>query len=358
MADLLKNLYSTSLIDNLAKAVFDADPSFKKDAFIKAILDHDWVNKELKARTQHVSEQLCAFLPYSYLQQLEILQKVAPKFTGFTGTIFPTFVELFGQDDAENSLKALKFFTTYSTSEFAIRPFLKTNPSTIHVFYQWADHPNHHVRRLASEGCRPLLPWAMKLHQYVNDPSPIIPILEKLKNDPEDYVYRSVANNLNDISKHHPKLVLDLCEKWAHESKTTHWVAKHALRTLLKKGNQQAMAIFGYGKTDNLKIHQVNLGAVKIPFGGQSMLDIEVKNQGEAAKFRLEYTIGYYKKNGSHNEKVFQIKESELKKDEAIQFEKKLDFKDLSTRKHYRGPHYILFKVNGNSVKRIDFELE
>lgn len=358
MADLLKNLYSPSLIKNLANAINEVDPSFKKEAYIKAVLDHDWPNKELKARTQHVSEQLHAFLPYSYLQQLEILQKVAPKFTGFTGTIFPTFVELFGQDDAENSLKALKFLTTYSTSEFAIRPFLKTNPSTIQEFYKWAEDPNHHVRRLASEGCRPLLPWAMKLHQYVEDPSPIIPILEKLRNDPEDYVYRSVANNLNDISKHHPDLVLDLCEKWVNESKTTHWVAKHALRTLLKKGNQQAMSIFGFGKIANLKIHQVDIAATKIPFGGQSKLAIHVKNQGESAKFRLEYAIGYYKKNGSHNEKVFQLKESELKKDEAIQFEKKLEFKDLSTRKHYRGPHYILFKVNGNSVKKIDFELE
>ncbi|GLL57169.1 hypothetical protein KUBF_48340 [Bacteroides finegoldii] len=70
------------------------------------------------------------------------------------------------------------------------------------------------VRRLASEGCRPRLPWAMALPNLKKDPTPIIPILENLKNDPARFVRLSVANNLNDIAKDNPEIVIDLAKKW------------------------------------------------------------------------------------------------------------------------------------------------
>lgn len=357
MAEPLKNMYNKAFVENLAKALHASDKKFNQPQFIKAILNSNWDALELKARTIHISEQMHAFLPYAYKAQIEILMPVAPKFNGFTATIFPTFVELFGLNEVETSLIALQEFTQYSTSEFAIRPFLAANPNLINIMYEWSKSDNFHVRRLASEGCRPLLPWAMKLHNYVKDPSPIIPILETLKNDPEDYVYRSVANNLNDISKNHPELVLELCGKWIHESKTTHWVAKHALRTLLKKGNQTAMQMFGFGSIASINTNQFRLLDSKIAIGNSSTLEIGISNKGKAAKFRMEYAVGYLKKNGSHNEKVFQLRESEVKKGESLSFSKKVDFKDLSTRKHYVGAHYIALKINGIPVERVEFEL-
>jgi 3-methyladenine DNA glycosylase AlkC len=94
--------------------------------------------------------------------------------------------------------------------------------------YTRAEVQNHDVRRLASEGCRPRLPWAMALPQFRKDPSPALPILEKLKNDESDYVRKSVANNLNEISKDHPQLVLDICERWYGQTANTDWLVKHA----------------------------------------------------------------------------------------------------------------------------------
>ncbi|MFT5824137.1 MAG: 3-methyladenine DNA glycosylase AlkC [Crocinitomix sp.] len=357
MAEPLKNMYNTAFVENLANALLSADLKFKQPQFIKAVLNANWPELELKARTIHISEQMQAFLPYNYTAQIDVLKKVAPQFNGFTATIFPTFVELFGLNEVKTSLVALEEFTQHSTSEFAIRPFLAADPSLISVMYKWSKSDNFHVRRLATEGCRPLLPWAMKLHNYVADPSPILPILETLKNDPEDYVYRSVANSLNDISKHHPDLVLECCAKWMNESDTTRWVAKHALRTLLKKGNQRAMQLFGFGSIQSISTNNFSLLDNQIEIGNASELQIAVTNAGSQAKFRLEYAVGYLKKNGSHNEKVFQLRETTIKKGESLTFSKKVDFKDLSTRKHYVGDHYIDLKINGIPVERITFEL-
>lgn len=357
MAEQLKLMYNEAFISRLANRLSEVDSSIDPKAFSKAVMDQEWENLELKARTIHIAETFQKFLPYSYPEQIKLLMQVAPDFTGYAGTIFPTFVELYGLEDSATSMAALENFTQYSTGEFAIRPFLNRSPDLIEQLYEWSKSDNFHVRRLASEGCRPLLPWGMKLQQYVKDPSPILPILKTLRNDSEDYVYRSVANNLNDISKNQPEVVLDLCETWINESKTTKWVCKHALRTLLKKGNQRAMQLFGFGSIEELSIIHFELANEKIKIGAQSLLNIMVKNNGASAKFRLEYAIGYLKKNGSHSEKVFQLRETELGENGQLEFDKKLDFKDLSTRKHYSGKHYICLKVNGIEVERLAFEL-
>ncbi len=347
MAELLKLQYSNALITEFANKIKEECPAFNQNEFEKAVLDNDWKEKELKARTTHIANNFAAFLPFNYPKQAQILAAASRHFNGFTATVFPTFVEIYGLDDYETSIAALEEMTQYSTAEFAIRPFIVKYPKTMQQLRQWSMHPNYHVRRLASEGCRPLLPWAMKLTDFVKDPSAIIPILTNLKNDPEDYVYRSVANNLNDISKHHPDLVLNLCKEWINESDTTTWVCKHALRTLLKKGNQKAMRLFGFGKIDAIKVNTFKLDSNTIPLGGFTTFLLDVINTGKKGLFRLEYSIEYLKKNGTHNEKVFQIKEAEIQPNESINLEKKLIFKELTTRKHYPGKHFINLKING-----------
>lgn len=358
MAELLKNYYNETFIEELANAFKAADANFDIEGFSKAVFDKNWKNLELKERANHITVQIHAHLKYDYKAQIAIINKVAPQFSNFTALIFPNFVEQYGIDDFETSIPALKEYTKYSTSELAIRPFLVARPETIETMLEWSKDENYHIRRLASEGCRPLLPWAMKLHQYVADPSPILPILSNLRNDPEDYVYRSVANNLNDISKHHPDLVLEICKAWYPESDTTKWVCKHALRTLLKKGNQEAMKLFGFGSIKSIAIDQFEIKDQAIAIGKTTQLSISLQNKGKKAKFRLEYEIGYLKKNGSHSGKVFQLRETTLKEGETLTFTKKLDFKDLSTRKHYAGKHFAHLKVNGNPVKTLEFNLE
>ncbi len=357
MAEALKHMYSKELVAQLGKALNNTENSFDEDLFIQKVFDKSWDDLELKARMEKITVEMESLLSFDYEKQIEILRRIAPDFSGFTAILFPNFVELFGLDNEEISIDALHFFTRFSTAEFAIRPFLVQNPVLIKTMLKWSKDENYHVRRLASEGCRPLLPWAGKLTQYVNDPLPIIPILENLKNDPEDYVYRSVANNLNDISKNHPELVLELAEKWYGKEKNTNWLVKHALRTLLKKGNQRAMKLFGFGEIKNVDISNFEIKNPTIKIGDYSSFNVYLINKSKEAKFRLEYSIEYVKKNGKLSEKVFQLRETKVNKNERLSLNKKIDFKNLSTRKHYTGKHYINLILNGNKIKRIPFEL-
>jgi 3-methyladenine DNA glycosylase AlkC len=357
MAEPLKLMFSPALVADISTLLQKHDSRFKSTDFKNAVLDKNWKNRELKDRSQHLAQQMNAFLPYDYEEQLSILSHVAPHFKGYVGTVFPNFIELFGLHNEAASLKAIKDFTPYSTSEFAIRPFLKQNPQVIELLYDWSKDSNFHVRRLASEGCRPLLPWAMKLQQYVNEPAPILPILKQLRNDPEDYVYRSVANNLNDISKNQPELVLKLTKPWVNETKTTRWVSKHALRTLLKQGNKTAMSYFGFGSVTHFKVANFSLKRNVIPLGESTIIEIDAKNEGPTANFRIEYAIGYLRKNGQHNEKVFQLKEQEIASNQHLSIQKEIAFKELSTRKHYAGTHYVKLIVNGNALQKLAFEL-
>ncbi|MBI3135228.1 MAG: DNA alkylation repair protein [Bacteroidetes bacterium] len=358
MAELLKNMFSATFVEELAAELNRKTKNFNRKKFIGGILDADWENRELKDRMHHITRHLNESLEQDYEDQLAVIDHVAPLFRGFTGTVFPNFVEKYGQHAEARSLEALKFYTPFSTSEFAIRPFLKKNPDLIKTLYDWSRDKNFHVRRLSSEGCRPLLPWAMKLEQYVTDPKPILPILERLKNDPEDYVYRSVANNLNDISKNQPDLVLDLGLKWKGKSDTTDWVLKHALRTLLKRGNADAMKLFGFAPGKSLDIIHFSIAAKAIPIGHSTQLSVHVANRGKSSKFRFEYAISYLKNNGTYSDKVFQIAEKTLGTNQEEVFEKKLDFKNLSTRKHYPGKHFISLKINGVVSERASFTLK
>ena len=216
MAEKLKNIFFTkSFIEKLSKAIKVKFADFDGDKFFSYIFDDDWEKRELKDRMRHISRSLHKTLPAQYPKALDILLCIAPDFKGFDAMIFPDFVECYGMDHWDLSLPALGEFTKCCSSEFAIRPFLHQDPdTTMEQVHHWAEDEDYRVRRLASEGCRPRLPWAMALPKFKKDPGPIIPVLEKLKNDESESVRRSVANNLNDISKDNPDLALDLCASW------------------------------------------------------------------------------------------------------------------------------------------------
>ncbi|HQV33084.1 MAG TPA: DNA alkylation repair protein, partial [Calditrichia bacterium] len=334
-------------------------PDFEAGAFRVSVRNDGWEQKELKERMRHIAGALRKHLPADYLVALDILVKVAPHFSGFDGMIFPDFVEQFGGDFPTQSIAALLQFTRYSSAEFAIRPFLKRDPGKILAAMQdWAGHQNFHVRRLASEGCRPRLPWAMAIARLKEDPTPILPILEKLKDDPELYVRKSVANNLNDISRDHPDLVLGIAEKWLGHSPRTDWIVKHALRSLLKAGNERAMRLFGFGNPAAITVENLVVDPVRVRIGESVAFSFDlVCNEPEEVMVRLEYAVYFVKASGKKSPKVFQIKESRLGPGRHS-FRKKQTFEDRTTRKHYPGEHSLSILVNGKEKARADFQLD
>ena len=359
MPELLKNYYNDTFVKSLGAIVKNTFTSFDLDAFCNAVIDMDWEAKELKERMRHITVTLHSFLPLSYPEQINILKETSTKTEpGFYSMIFPDFVEVFGLNNWNISVSAMEFFTQTSSSEFAVRPFIiKDQEKMMNQMKQWSFHSNYHVRRLASEGCRPRLPWAMALPALKKDPSPILPILERLKSDPEEYVRRSVANNLNDISKDHPDLVIDLSKKWIGTSKDVDRVVKHACRGLLKKQNKVVLKIFGFTDPGHISIKSFMIKNKKITIGDKLEFGFSLNTEQEQiGKVRLEYAIEYVKANGKRSKKVFQISESIIK-DKLKDFTRVQSFKNMTTRKHYPGKHFISIIVNGEEKTKDSFIL-
>ena len=151
--------------------------------------------------------------------------------------------------------------------------------------HDWSLDDNEHVRRLASEGSRPRLPWSFRLEQMQADPTLAAVILDNLKADDSLYVRKSVANHLNDITKDHPEWVLDLIEGWSLDNKHTAWIAKHALRSLIKQGNQRALAIIGAGGKPEVEIIDVKVEPAVIRLGEKITLSFarQIQGRGQSA---------------------------------------------------------------------------
>ncbi|MCA0756419.1 DNA alkylation repair protein [Paenibacillus sp. N4] len=362
MAEPLKAIYDGHFIESFAALVKSAWSSFDEAAFAAGVRAGDWEQLELKARMRRITETLGAELPDSYEEALRILYRIDEKCTGLPYLFFPDFVEVYGRqaEHWELSMAALSRFTVRSTSEFAVRPFILEDQERMAAqMLEWAGHDNEHVRRLASEGMRPRLPWAQALPMFKKDPSPIFPILEKLKRDPSLYVRKSVANNLNDIAKDHPGLIADLAYSWRGEDERTDWIVRHGCRTLIKKNDPRIMALFGYAGPSGEEGDEQSLAASAelkavpeaVPIGGEAKLRYRIRlREGERVKLRIEYGVDFVKSGGKTSLKRFLLSDREYEGGSVFEGERVHRFADLTTRKHYAGPHRLSLWVNGREA--------
>ncbi|PKF63647.1 DNA alkylation repair protein [Psychromonas sp. psych-6C06] len=358
MAELLKEVYNQAFINSVADHFQAVYPAFEKQKFVTTIFDEYWSDKELKARLTFIAQTLHYFLPCNFKQSCIILKQVAPHFSGYEAMFFPAFVELYGLDDYQTSVDTLAVLTQFSSAEFAVRPFIVSYPNKMMAqMRDWANSENVHIRRLASEGCRPRLPWASALPDFKLDPEPILPILEQLKDDDEDYVYRSVANNLNDISKDHPQLVIDIAHKWLQgkPSKNRMWLVKHACRGLLKKADPNILTLFGFSSPKHIQVQNLKLnGTVRL--GEKLDFTFTLISEKSLGKCRLEFAISFMKSNGKQLDKIFKISEFNIS-GKCKNISKQFSFKAISTRQYYQGEHQLHIIVNGVKMAQQVFQL-
>ncbi|MDR0491138.1 MAG: DNA alkylation repair protein [Oscillospiraceae bacterium] len=361
MPEPFKNLYNHELILKLAFDLQSVYGPFQADEFIKSTMEM-WDDIGLKDRIYKISANLGKYLPEDYKTTIGILDKVVMNYGSWLdcrGMFFPIFVEIYGQDekDWDTSIAALERYTPYASAENAVRPFIIRHEERMMAqMVAWSKHESEHVRRLSCEGCRPALPMSQSLPSFKKDPAPILPILEQLKNDPSVWVRKSVANNLNDISKTHPELVVKLAKEWYGKNEHTDWIVKQACRTLLKKSNRDALALFGCDDVTSIDVDDFALGAPVISIGEDIAFSFSISAR-HTAKVRLEYGIDYMKSGGKRNRKIFKISEVSLKENETKSYAKKHSFADVSTRKHYPGTHSITLVVNGAERGTLDFDL-
>ncbi|NDW12639.1 DNA alkylation repair protein [Bacteroides sp. 214] len=376
MAEPFKNMYNEQFLDLLTKDLKLVIPNLDAHAFVSQVMDKEWENRELKQRTAHIATVLKRFLPADYKDAiakiLELLDCIEPRYphcskiddTKFGllleyGGILDSYIEQYGLDDYETSVKAIERITQFTSCEFVTHPFIVKYPDAMMAqMLAWSKHEHWGVRRLASEGCRPRLPWAMAIPSLKANPAPIIPILENLKNDPARFVRLSVANNLNDIAKDNPEVVIDLVKRWQGESEEVDWIIKHGCRTLLKQGNPEVMELFGLGSTKHITIEDFQIATPEVKVGNSLEFSFNLlNNSNKKAKIRLEYGLYYQKANGTLSKKVCKISEKDYAANSTTRITRKHSFKVVTTRKLHPGLHQVTVIINGNEFEKHDFEL-
>lgn len=311
-------------------------------------------------RMRRATDAAHATLPDDFPAAVAVLRRIAPALpSGFTGIWLPDFVGRHGHAHFEESMKALKFLTPFSSAEFAIREFLQRDLTrTLAVLEGWSLDENEHVRRLASEGSRPRLPWSFRLEALVSDPAPAAPILENLRTDPSLYVRKSVANHLNDISKDHPDWMLARLKSWDLSQPHTQWIAKRAARTLIKGGHQPALHLFNFGAKPAVKLTGFKVFPARLKLGQTVEFSFSLTSTSRKTQsLAVDYIIHYVKASGGTSPKVFKLRELTLAGREALVISKRQTIRDFTTRKHYPGSHRLEIQVNGRILAVSRFAL-
>jgi len=358
-APALKEIFNRERLRHIARETEAVWPDFNGKRFMK-LATTGLDDLGIMQRMRQTAVSLHDTLPEDFPKALSILKELAPRIGhGFASIALPEFVALYGQKHFKQSLDALKFFTRFGSSEFAVRHFLVADfDRTLRAMRRWADDDNEHVRRLASEGSRPRLPWSFQLKNLVVDPSPTAPILDTLKADPSLYVRKSVANHLNDIGKDHPGTLIECVSGWDGEDKRTAWIIRHALRTLIKKGEPRALTLIGTTGKADIRVDAFSVEPARIKLGDRITTMAKLVSIGKTPqRLVVDYAVHYPKKNGI-SRKVFKLKETELAPGGHCDLSISQTVKDFTTRKHNAGFHRMDLMVNGEVVGTSGFQLD
>jgi 3-methyladenine DNA glycosylase AlkC len=358
---LMKDGLGPEAIRRIAAGLRHADPKFPVDKFReKALQGLDRL--ELKDRVRHVIGVLHGFLPAKFEDAAHVLGKLpdvwvhgAPNdpLRGFAAWPVIDYVGVYGLDDPRTALPLLKRLTPLFSAEFAIRPFLKKHQQlTLDYLEGWVYDDSMHVRRLVSEGTRPRLPWGERLPAFIEDPTPVLRLLEELKDDPEEYVRRSVANNLNDIAKDNSKTVVAICAKWMERPTDERaWIVRHACRTLVKEGDKDALRILGFHGDTQVSVDQLTVDKQAVSVGAAVTFSFQLHSNAKLEqRLVVDYAVHLVKANGQARPKVFKLKNLRLAPGETVQISKAHSFKAITTRSYYPGAHRFDLLVNGDVV--------
>jgi len=365
---LMKDGLGKAAVERIAESLARTIPGFPKKAFA-ADAEAGLEALELKERVRHIIGVLHKYLPEDFNEVADILIQLKANWIpgepgdslgGFAAWPIIDYVGEHGLGHPEKALDVLKELTGLFSAEFAIRPFISQHfELTFQRLEQWCSDPDEHVRRLVSEGTRPRLPWGTRLPQFINDPSPVFRLLEKLKDDSSEYVRRSVANNLNDISKDHPDAVIALCRRWKKPaSPEREWIIRHATRSLVKAGHPDVFGLLGYTENPRMQIQSLDVVPKQIRLGESLEFTVVLKSKAaEPQKVVVDYAVHHMKANGQTSPKVFKLRSVEIAPGKTVELTKRHAIKPVTTRKYHPGKHAIEILVNGKSFGQVGFTL-
>ncbi|SBV33488.1 DNA-3-methylpurine glycosylase [uncultured Sphingopyxis sp.] len=356
---LLKDILGPRALETIADAGSAAAARFDRAAFLRAASD-GLEALSIMERVRHIADALQPALPGDYADRLEVLRAMAPRLThGFQAIAVTEYVARHGLGHFDASMKALADLTRFGSAEFAIRPFLAADtPRALAVMTRWTGSGDEHVRRLASEGMRPRLPWAARVPALKADPTLAAPILEALKADPSLYVRKSVANHLNDIAKDRPDWLLARLAAWPQDDARTAWIVRHALRTLIKQGDPGALALIGVGHGAAVRVRDFAIAPATVRLGDRIAISAEIlSDSAHNQRLVVDYRVHYARAGGKTAPKVFKLKTFELAGGETAPIAISQTIRDFSTRRHHPGRHEVELIVNGRTMATAAFDL-
>ena len=360
-SSLFKDRYNPTAIAAMAEVIRKAYPGFDADGFVASVVTDNFPRMEFKDRSRAIARGLAVFLPKDFGNAVDILIRAAPGLGGFENWAAITFIELYGLEHFDHSIRGLHALTRYSTAESAIRPFMNRYLDRIlPILHRWADDPDDHVRRLAAEGSRPRGVWIAHIDTFKKDPTPVIELLEKLRADKSKYVRIAVANNLNDISKDHPGVVVETALRWkADGNKDTDWIIRHACRSLIKGGDPRVFPIFGFTANPKLEVTGLKTPRGGVRIGQSAEFPFAVTSHGsKKQKLAIDYRLHFVKSTGKTSAKVFKLTEKVVAPRETLTLRVRHSFADVSVRKHFPGAHRLEIVINGKPLAEVVFNVK
>lgn len=359
-SSLFKDRYNPKSIAVMGETIKREYPQFDVSAFVKSVITDEFPRLEFKDRGRAIARALAEHLPTAYGRAIDILIKAAPLLGGFENWAAITFIELFGIEHFEESVRGMKALTRYSSAESTVRPFMNCYlDRMMTVLHEWAEDTDDHVRRLAAEGSRPRGVWIAHIDAFKKDPSPVIALLEKLKADRSKYVRIAVANNLNDISKDHPDIAIKTALRWKQDgNKETDWIIRHACRSLIKAGDPRVFPIFGFTSNPRVTVEGLSAPRKATRIGEVVEFSFTIASKAKTRqKLAIDYRLHYVKASGKMLPKVFKLAEKTLGAGESLDLRIRQSFADVSVRKHFPGKHRLEIVINGKVIAEVLFEV-
>jgi 3-methyladenine DNA glycosylase AlkC len=363
VAPLLKDFVDAALVERLTARMTAVYSAFDGERFAGAVAPA-LAGLELKGRIALIADALADRLPPPYPEAVGIVVAAAehpdPPIDGWQAWPLNTFVERHGVEHPEVSLDAMERLTRYASSEFAIRPLLERYPETVFVrLERWAAHPNEAVRRLVSEGTRPLLPWGMRVAALREQPERGLALAGRLRGDASEVVRRSVANHLNDVSRDHPDLAVATARRWAEDDReATREVLRHGLRTLVKKGHPGALRVLGFDHAVRIAVERLTIEPREARIGERVEVSALLRSEEDTpCRVVVDLVVHYVRAGGRSSPKVFKWKVVDLEPGETVDLRRRLALADMSTRTHHPGRHRVALQAAGVVVAEAAFDL-
>jgi 3-methyladenine DNA glycosylase AlkC len=354
MADF-KDEFSPALVDRLGAEIGEAWPAFPQEEWrARAVEGLD--EMRLLERVTHLAGVLADLLPPAFPDAARVLHEAlrSEALDGWMTLPLGRMVADRGIDEPEIALPLLAALSPRFSSEATVRPFIQRHPEiTYRHLRAWASHPDDEVRRLVSECTRPRLPWAAQLPTHVADPQLAIVFLDMLFDDPSEYVRRSVANHLNDISKDHREVALDCARRWGPASTHGDFVVRHGLRTLVKRGDPEALGLLGYAHDKVVTLEAIDCTPPVIAIGDEVTLTA-VLSVEEPTRAAIDYVVHSQGAKGLKAGKVFKLTSRDMRPGYPETIVRRHRFRHVSIRTIRPGRHRIDIQVNGRILGGCD----